>query len=375
MQGESIMHVRLINTPEEAAACVDFWHEVYRGLPCWVPPDRNHSEELLIGRAPAAEDARVQTMVAEENGQMLASVTAVRHEAYVRHQNEQMGHLLYFEALPGRQAAVDKLMEAACEWLRASDCEAARLSLLPGWQLPPTIDAYDVVPTLFHTYNPPYYHGYIKSAGFRTEQGCVEYEVPFADGLSERYEEMVARASDAGIQLRAWDFDRLEEETELFNRLFNDAFRSHWGFMPIPVTVARGLTVGLRDLLVRDFLAFAVDDGQPVGFVYSIPDLNQAFQRMKGKSIEDDLAEFQKYVEEIDHGVLLIIGVNESHRGRGVNLALAAKSYLAMMSRGYRSASYTVVIDENWPSRRTAEKLGARVTRNFNIYRRDLKRP
>ena len=43
-----------------------------------------------------------------------------------------------------------------------------------------------------------------------------------------------------------------------------------------------------------------------------------------------------------------------------------------MIDRGYKSASYTVVLDDNWPSRRTAEKLGARVTRNFAIYRKDL---
>ena len=43
-----------------------------------------------------------------------------------------------------------------------------------------------------------------------------------------------------------------------------------------------------------------------------------------------------------------------------------------MIERGYKSASYTVVMDENWPSRRTAEKLGARVTRNFNVYRKEL---
>jgi ribosomal protein S18 acetylase RimI-like enzyme len=363
------MRTRLIETSREAAACIDFWHEVYRQSPCWVPPDRHHFEALLIGRGPAAENARVQTMCAEEDGRMLASVTAVRHETYIRHKNEQMGHLLFFEALPGRQEAVDRLMEAACDWLRSIGCQAARLSLLPGWQLPPTIDAYEAVPTVFHTYNPPYYHGYVKNAGFRTEQGCVEYQLLFSPELAESYQEMVRRASDSGIQLRAWDFDRLQEETELFTRLFNDAFRSHWGFMPLPVSLFQELTVGFGDLLVRDFLAFAMDDGQPVGFVYSLPDLNQAFHRMKGKLVEED---FQRYVGEIDHGVLLVIGVNESHRGRGVNLALAAKSYLAMMARGYKSASYTVVLDDNWPSRRTAEKLGARVTRNFNIYRREL---
>jgi hypothetical protein len=51
---------------------------------------------------------------------------------------------------------------------------------------------------------------------------------------------------------------------------------------------------------------------------------------------------------------------------------MAAKSYLAMIERGYKTGSYTVVLDDNWPSRRTAEKLGARVTRNFNVYRKEL---
>ena len=63
-------------------------------------------------------------------------------------------------------AAVDELWQAACGWLAEHGANAARLSLLPGWQLPLTIDAYDAVPTLFHTYNPPYYHGYVKNGGF-----------------------------------------------------------------------------------------------------------------------------------------------------------------------------------------------------------------
>ena len=43
-----------------------------------------------------------------------------------------------------------------------------------------------------------------------------------------------------------------------------------------------------------------------------------------------------------------------------------------MIERGYKSASFTVVLDGNWPSRRTTEQLGARVARNFAIYRREL---
>jgi hypothetical protein len=74
----------------------------------------------------------------------------------------------------------------------------------------------------------------------------------------------------------------------------------------------------------------------------------------------------------IDHGVLLSISVMERARGTGLNLAMAARVYLEMMARGYRSASDTTVVDTNQRSRRTAEKPGGRSRRNFVVYPREL---
>jgi ribosomal protein S18 acetylase RimI-like enzyme len=366
------VRVRPLSAAEELQRYVDFGQEVYRQNPHWVPPDAHHLIELLSGQGGFGSDSQVQAFWVEEGGHLLATVAAVRGEAYNRHWNEQMGHLLFFEALPGQDEAVESLMRAACDWLRARGCQAARLSLLPGMQLPLTIDAYDAVPTIFHTYNPPHYHSYVKNGGFRTERGVVQYQTQFTPDLAQRYCEMVRRATDSGVSLRSWDFDRLERETEVFTDLFNESFQSHWGFMPLTTAVMRGLTVGLRGFLVADFTAFAEAEGQTIGFVYALPDLNQAFQRMRGKAIEENFPEFQQHLRGIDHGVLLVIGVKQAYRGRGINLALAARSYLAMIERGYKTGSYTVVLDDNWPSRRTAEKLGARVTRNFNIYRKEL---
>jgi hypothetical protein len=116
-----------------------------------------------------------------------------------------------------------------------------------------------------------------------------------------------------------------------------------------------GLTLGLREILVPGWLWFAEADGDVPGAVYALPDMNRVFQG-----------------RERDHGVLLVFGVRERYRRRGVNLALGSASYLAMMAAGCRSASYTIVLDDTWPSRRTAEKLGARAARSYNIYRRDL---
>jgi hypothetical protein len=365
------MRVRAIQTSEEFQRYANFGQEVYGQSPYWVPPDPRHLTELLSGAAPIGSHAQIQPFWAEDGDRLLATVTAVIDETFNSHWKEQIGHLLSFEALPGQEDAVQSLIDTACVWLRERGCAAARTSFLYGWQLPFTIDAYEAVPTIFHTFNPAYYHSYIKNSGFVTERGQVEYQVRFTPELAAKYQQMVDRASSSGVKIRSWDFDNLEEESVKFLDLYNETFASHWGASQFTLPEMRGLVIGLKDLLVRDFTVFAEVDGQAIGGVFSLPDLNQTFHRMKDEVIEENFSKFLQYLQEIDHGVLLIIGVKAQFRGRGINLAMAAKSYLAMIERGYKTASYTMVLDNNWPSRRTAEKLGARVARNFNVYRKE----
>jgi hypothetical protein len=53
---------------------------------------------------------------------------------------------------------------------------------------------------------------------------------------------------------------------------------------------------------------------------------------------------------------------------------MAAYGYLELVRRGAQYLSYTLVYDDNWPSRRTAEKLGAFVWANYMVYRRNFRR-
>ena len=367
------MHVKKLSTPEDFERYIDFAREVYRDNPYWVPPDKHHLTRVLSGNAGFGPQHEIQAFTVEDGGRLLATVASLRDEAYNRHWNEDLGHLLFFEALPDQYEAVDALMSDACEWLRERGCIAARLSMLAAVELPLTIDAYDVVPTCFNRYNPPYYHSYIKNCGFVTEHGLTEYEVQFTPELEQRYREVVQLAKDSGVVVRSWDFDRLEEEGEAFAALANETFSAHWGFMPLPDAVMRSFYIDFKDLLIPEFLVFAEVDGQRVAFVYSLPDLNQALQPMRDKVLEENFPEFQERLQKIDRAALLIIGVKREFRGRGINLAIAAHSFLAMIARGYKTASYTV-LDDNWPSRRTVEKLGGRVARNFNTYRREISR-
>ena len=57
-----------------------------------------------------------------------------------------------------------------------------------------------------------------------------------------------------------------------------------------------------------------------------------------------------------------------------VNLAMSSYAYLECVKRGQTYVSYTLVLDDNWPSRRTGEKLGGEVCGNYLVYRRNFRR-
>jgi hypothetical protein len=105
----------------------------------------------------------------------------------------------------------------------------------------------------------------------------------------------------------------------------------------------------------------AYRDKQPVGALMVTPPNSAGAILKPGRKLSDR--------ERLN---FLGIGVLETARGQGVNLGMAAYSYLHLIKNGSKYLSYTLVLDDNWPSRRTAEKLGAKVCANYITYRRNF---
>ena len=104
-------------------------------------------------------------------------------------------------------------------------------------------------------------------------------------------------------------------------------------------------------------------EGEPVGFLFNPSDHTDQAILAPGRTLDES--------EKLN---ILGIGVRERVRGRGINYAMAGYSYLELARRGWTHLSYTFVLDDNWPSRRTGEGLGAEVCANYLAYRRNFRR-
>jgi len=324
------------------------WH----GSPLHLP--------MLLGKTPATVERELQPFAAREGGELVARVCAVVDGPYLRHWNERVGHLLMFEAQPHAREAVRLLLDEACAWLAERGMEAARngFGLL---DMPYNTDAYDALPPHMLRQNPPEYHALIKSAGFETEQGFVDYAIEVGPALIERWQGALESAQRNGFELVPFREVPREQRAQQLCQLWNETFASHWGWVPLsPELTALFVLDGRPEL---DTSVFALSEGEPVGFCFVIPDNPTHAEFAPGRALRPS--------ERLN---TLAIGVQTPARGRGVNYAMAAYCYLELVRRGWTHLSYTLVLDDNWPSRRTGVGLGGSLCANYVAYRRNLRR-
>lgn len=356
------VQLEVVRGQEATEEFVAFHDLVYSTRSARWPAESELHLPVVAGEGDFIEDRTVRAFVAREQGQVRARVMAVWDARYNRYWGERLGHVALFEALPDARDATGAVMDAACAWLGEQGADAARAGFCWPFDDPFAIDGYDVLPPTTFRQNPAYYHVLLKGAGFESERAWVDYR---ADVTRERLKEWDAAVEAA--RGRGFEVVRASQVPEAdrvahFTDTFNDAFKSHWGLRPFSESEFRALLEPPEaDGPDATVLAYAGD--APVGIVFIIPENSKNALLAPGRALADS--------ERVN---FLAIGVRERARGQGVNLAMAGFAFCELARFGAKCVGYTLVLDDNWPSRRTATNLGAYVCGNYMVYRRNLAR-
>jgi GNAT superfamily N-acetyltransferase len=337
-----------------------FFDEVYAPRPARWPAVVPFQLPRLTGESPFAATRRVQPFVARADGRIVARVLAVADAAFRARWGQPIGHLNLFEALPDTRAATRAMMRAACEWLAREGAGAVRAGF-GMLESPFTTDAYDALPPSWLRQNPPYYHALLEDAGFTPERRFVDYKIEVTPELVARWTMAVASAREAGFEIVPLRSVPRARRAREFTTLWNAAFHEHWGHVPFGEHEVLALLDALAPAGMLDLSLLAFENGEPAGVLWLVPPTAALALLAPGRTLAP--------AERLNN---LGIGVVASARGRGLNLALAAHAYLELARQGATHVSYTLVLDDNWPSRRTAEKLGGAVCAHYVAYGRRL---
>jgi GNAT superfamily N-acetyltransferase len=336
-----------------------FYDQVYEYRDARWPAPLELQLPILTGESPFAQGRSIRPFLARTGSQIIARAVAVMDERYNRHWQEHLGHIIMFEAMPDGGEATQLLMDAACNWLKEQGAEAARagFGLL---DFPFVIDDYESLPPELARQNPDYYHRLLKGAGFESEKGWVDYKIEVRPARLEQWNHALESARRRGYEIVPLKDVPDSHRVTDFTDTWKETFKAHWGFTPLSEEEISFLFEAFKPAGVFDTSVIAYYHGAPVGMLFVVPEVTATAIVKPGRVLEDS--------EKLN---ILGIGVRESARGRGVNLAMAAYAYLELVRRGAKYLSYTLVLDDNWPSRRTGERLGAFVCANYMVYRRN----
>ena len=338
-----------------------FQKQVYRKEGIRLSVSVSETTSFFRHNSPFAEGRRFHVLVARDESRVVARAVAVVDQRYNQRWGEQLGHIVMFEALSGAQKASCMLLRTASEWLRNQGAVAVRTGFgpfEPGF----VIDYYDKFLPRMGRHNLPYYHSFLKQAGFETEKGAAEYVIRVCDELVSRYKHYLESAQRLGYEITALRNIPADRRLASFTRVWNDAYESHWGLAPLSEREVSALFDEKcnASTLELSTVAYRGDTPVAVALVRDTTPFRRVFRKYLGwRSRDEHLASFA-------------VGVSPSERGRGLSLSLAAYAYLRLIAQGAAYLSYGLVTDDNWPSRRSAEKLGAYVCANYLTYRKQL---
>jgi GNAT superfamily N-acetyltransferase len=274
----------------ERKAFIDVAYRLNADDPHWVPPLRADVEELLDpGRNPFFEHAEAQLFLARRAGEVVGRISAhFDRLAWTLPPEQGMGpgtgNWGMFEAED--EAVATALIAAAEDWLRAKGMTRVLAPLsLSIWDEPGLmVKGFDHDPVILMGHQPKRYAEWIQSAGgYAPAKRLVTYELD----ITRPFPPLIQRIVDAGrrnarIRIRKVDKSHFDAEARLILDILNDAWSDNWGFVPFTEKEIEYAGKKFRPIVFEDLIMVAEYDGEPVAFMMTLPDLNEAVAPLKG---------------------------------------------------------------------------------------------
>jgi len=375
------IHIQRVTTPRELEDFIRFQFRLYRNDPYWVPPLLSERRDHFSpAKNPFFEHAAMQLFVAKRGDETVGRIAAIDDQIHPQMWDENIGFFGEFEAIDD-QAVAQALVDAAANWLAKRGRGAMRgpMNLNINDECALLVDGFDGPPVIMMPYNPPYYATLLECCGLQKIKDLYAYKVdirsfgPNMENLPERVKRVARIAQERhGISVRHFDLKRLHEEVELIKPIYRQAWSRNWGAVPMTDAEFDHLAENLAMIADEELCYIAFHQGQAIGCSVTLPDLNQVAAKMKGRLFPFGWFHFVFGRRKIKGLRVLIMGVLEEYRLKGVESLFYLETCRAAVRKGFEWAEMSWILEDNYNVRRGIEMMGGEIYRTYRFYEKDI---
>jgi hypothetical protein len=337
---------------------------------------------------PFYEFARLALFGAWRGDRLVGRIGAIDNPHHNETHADRVGFFGFFEVENDSEAA-QALFDAAGDWLRAHGKDAMRGPANPSVndEYGLLVDGFDRPPVVMMTYNPSYYVSLIEGAGFEKAMDLRAWYVPtsfYGGKQADKIPEKLTRVAKVvgkryGYTLRPFDRRNFDKEVEHIKLIYRSAWEKNWGAVRMTDREIEHLAAALRQMADFD-LIFLVEDrqGNVAGMSIAMPDVNQALIKAYPRpGVPEPLTLLKllwhwKVRSCITAVRVVVLGVLEAHRGRGVDALLMYETTRVGLSKGFEWAEMSWILETNDMMNRDLEVMSGRIYKNYRIYQRPL---
>ncbi|WP_404333708.1 N-acetyltransferase [Sphingomonas sp. MMS12-HWE2-04] len=285
----SAITVRPVLSKADTKAFIELAYRLNGDDPHWVPPLRAEVAATIDPKKNGwFSHAEAQLFLAERGGKVVGRISAHIDRLALEMPREQgfgpgTGFWGLFEAEDAEVAKT--VIETAEQWLRDKGLTKAIGPVsLSIWEEPGLlVKGHDHSPTVLMGHHPARYQGWIEALGYTEAKKLVTYELNVAQEFPPLIQRIVSNGEkNPRIRIRKVDKSKFAEEAAIILAILNDAWSDNWGFIPLTQPEIDDVGKKLKPLVFEDLIRIAELDGEPVAFMVTLPDLNEAIKPLKG---------------------------------------------------------------------------------------------
>lgn len=342
----------------------------------WVSPlDWERVRFFDPKRNPFFDHAAIECFLAlDATGRPVGRIAAIDNPNFERAQGRKLGFFGFFDSVEDSEVSA-ALFDVAEAWLKERG-----LSALQGPVSPSTnhecgllVKGFDRPPRILMPYNHPYYERLVEGAGYHGVQDLVAYEYDVDGRVPERLGRAVEMLKKRhSFTIRPIDFKKFDEELERIKRVYNEGWAENYGFVPLTDAEIEWLARELKPITGSDLCAFAEVDGEVVGIMINLPDLNQALRAARGRLFPFGWWKILRRLKRIDGMRAMVMGIRPGYRKIGIDYGFYHAGLMAAHGRRYREIELSWVLENNVELLRALGRLEARETKRYRLYEKQL---
>lgn len=359
---------------------------IYADDPNWVAPLKSEAYELITpGKNPFFEHAQAQYFLARRGGEVTGRISAHYDKLALTMPPEQgmgpgTGNFGLFEAKDAQTAAA--LIAAAEAWLREQGMTRVLGPIsLSIWEEPGLlVEGFDHPPTVMMGHDSPAYRPWIEAAGYAPVKQLNTFDLD----IVKEFPPLIGRIVQSGerngrIRIRRVDKSKFAEEAAIILAILNDAWGNNWGFVPITDSEVVFTGKKLKPIVFEDLIRIAELDGEPVAFMMTLPDLNEALKPLHGALFPFGWAKLLWWLHKPKCRTMRVplMGVVQRLQSSRMasQLAFMMIEYIrrdAITKYGSTRGEIGWVLDDNQGMNAIAEALESKVNKRYVIFGKAL---